>query len=121
MPETKRYKQYEILRRPDGTQWELGSGAMGTTYKAFDTNLRVNVALKVINAKYLESEVAQQRFMREARDFLEKEGEIHLGFADSGDNRLVRELIAENGYILQNFQTQLNGDWSAFLYTLSIL
>ena len=40
---------------------------MGITYKAFDTNLRVNVALKVINAKYLESEVAQQRFMREAR------------------------------------------------------
>jgi serine/threonine protein kinase len=40
---------------------------MGITYKAFDTSLRVNVALKVINAKYLESEVAQQRFMREAR------------------------------------------------------
>jgi hypothetical protein len=39
MPEIKRYKQYEILQRPDGTQWELGSGSMGTTYKAFDINL----------------------------------------------------------------------------------
>ena len=56
-----------MLTREDGSLFELGRGAMGITYKAFDTNLRVNVALKVINAKYLESEVAQQRFMREAR------------------------------------------------------
>ncbi len=40
---------------------------MGITYKAFDTNLRVTVALKVINATYLNSEVARQRFVREAR------------------------------------------------------
>jgi len=61
------FDHYEVLIREDGSLWELGRGAMGITYKAFDTNLRVNVALKVINAKYLESEVAQQRFMREAR------------------------------------------------------
>ncbi len=40
---------------------------MGITYKAFDTNLRCFVALKVINAAYLSSEVARQRFLREAR------------------------------------------------------
>ena len=61
------FDHYEVLPREDGSLFELGRGAMGITYKAFDTNLRVNVALKVINAKYLESEVAQQRFMREAR------------------------------------------------------
>ena len=61
------FDHYEVLTREDGSLFELGRGAMGITYKAFDTNLRVNVALKVINAKYLESEVAQQRFMREAR------------------------------------------------------
>ena len=61
------FDHYEVLTRDDGSPFELGRGAMGITYKAFDTNLRVNVALKVINAKYLESEVAQQRFMREAR------------------------------------------------------
>ena len=61
------FDHYEVLLREDGSLFELGRGAMGITYKAFDTNLRVNVALKVINAKYLESEVAQQRFMREAR------------------------------------------------------
>ena len=61
------FDHYEVLPREDGSLFELGRGAMGITYKAFDTNLRVNVALKVINAKYLESEVAQQRFLREAR------------------------------------------------------
>src|SRR6202035_5654575 len=40
---------------------------MGITYKAFDTNLRCPVALKVINGTYLNSEVARQRFLREAR------------------------------------------------------
>jgi len=67
MPEIKRYKQYEILQRPDGTQWELGCGAMGTTYKAFDTNLERAVALKIINDAYLGSDVARQQFLREAR------------------------------------------------------
>ena len=67
MPEIKRYKQYEILQRPDGTQWELGSGAMGTTYKAFDTNLERAVALKIISDAYLGSDVARQQFLREAR------------------------------------------------------
>ena len=67
MSEKMVFDHYEVLRREDGTPFELGRGAMGITYKAFDTNLRVNVALKVINAKFLESEVARQRFMREAR------------------------------------------------------
>ena len=67
MAEKMVFDHYEVLTREDGSLFELGRGAMGITYKAFDTNLRVNVALKVINAKYLESEVAQQRFMREAR------------------------------------------------------
>src|ERR1700761_7402779 len=67
MAEKMTFDHYEVLTRADGSPFELGRGAMGITYKAFDTNLRVNVALKVINAKYIESEVAQQRFMREAR------------------------------------------------------
>lgn len=67
MPQTKRYNQYEILRRPDGTQWELGSGAMGTTYKAFDTNLERAVALKIINNTFLGNDNARQQFLREAR------------------------------------------------------
>jgi len=67
MPDTAIFDHYEVLTRDDGSLFELGRGAMGITYKAFDTSLRIPVALKVINATYLNSEVARQRFVREAR------------------------------------------------------
>src|SRR5581483_2845694 len=67
MPETAIFDHYEVLRRDDGSLYELGRGAMGITYKAFDTNLRCHVALKVINAASIDSDVARQRFVREAR------------------------------------------------------
>ncbi len=67
MADAERYQHYEVLKHGDGSLWELGRGAMGITYKAFDTNLRCPVALKVINNTYLNSDVARQRFLREAR------------------------------------------------------
>jgi TPR repeat protein/predicted Ser/Thr protein kinase len=67
MPEDDRYQHYEVLKRADGSLWELGRGAMGITYKAYDTSLHRAVALKVINGIYLENDTARQRFLREAR------------------------------------------------------
>jgi hypothetical protein len=37
----------------DGKPIELGRGAMGVTYKAFDVDLHCPVTLKVINERYL--------------------------------------------------------------------
>jgi len=51
----------------DGKALELGRGAMGVTYKAFDINLRCPVTLKVISERYLGDESARLRFLREAR------------------------------------------------------
>ena len=53
--------------RADGTPWELGRGAMGITYKAFDTRLRVDVVLKIIKQDLLSSDRARFLFLREAR------------------------------------------------------
>ena len=63
----RRFDHYELLAHDDGTPVELGRGAMGVTYRAFDNNLRCPVALKVINARYLNDESARLRFVREAR------------------------------------------------------
>lgn len=67
MAEPARFQHFEVPLREDGSFYELGRGAMGITYKAFDTNLRCHVALKVINSSFLGSDVARQRFLREAR------------------------------------------------------
>src|SRR5215213_7769070 len=66
-PEGVTFDHYQVLTRSDGSLHELGRGAMGITYKAFDTNLRVPVALKVINTQSLDSTVARERFVQEAR------------------------------------------------------
>jgi hypothetical protein len=63
----QRFAHYELVAGEDGTPVELGRGAMGVTYKAFDINLRCPVTLKVINEKYIGDESARLRFLREAR------------------------------------------------------
>jgi serine/threonine protein kinase len=89
MGETDKFEHFVIARRGDGSLWELGRGAMGVTYKAFDTNLRADVALKVINSHFLNSETARQRFLREARAAASLRHPnvatvFHLGSADGG-------------------------------------
>src|ERR1700722_3579082 len=66
-PASSRFENYEIVKGEDGVPVELGRGAMGITYKAFDVDLRCLVALKVITARYLHDEPARLRFLREAR------------------------------------------------------
>src|SRR5580658_3112647 len=62
-----RFDHYDLVKGEDGKPVELGRGAMGVTYKAFDINLRCPVTLKVITERYLGDESARLRFLREAR------------------------------------------------------
>ena len=48
---SQRFEHYELVTGEDGKPVELGRGAMGVTYKAFDVNLRCPVALKVISER----------------------------------------------------------------------
>ena len=63
------FGDFEIVRREDGVPWELGSGAMGTTYRATDKMLHRAVALKVIETPSAagDSQAVRERFLREAR------------------------------------------------------
>ena len=59
---------YKIDRREDGSLYELGRGAMGTTYRAFDTTLHRRVALKIIRSAVTgRSKHTRESFLREAR------------------------------------------------------
>jgi serine/threonine protein kinase/tetratricopeptide (TPR) repeat protein len=61
------FENYEVMLDQDGKPIELGRGAMGITYKAFDIDLRFPVTLKVISEKYIGDQSARVRFLREAR------------------------------------------------------
>src|SRR5271170_8149574 len=63
----QRFEHYQLVTGKDRKPVELGRGAMGVTYKAFDVDLRCPVTLKVISERYLGDESARLRFLREAR------------------------------------------------------
>jgi TolB-like protein/Tfp pilus assembly protein PilF len=62
-----RFEHYTVLQNADGTPLELGHGAMGVSYKAFDVHLQCPVALKIINARFIGDTSARSRFVGEAR------------------------------------------------------
>src|SRR5580693_5856124 len=63
----ERFDHYQVATHNDGTPVELGRGAMGITFKAVDTVLGNEVALKVIDARIAAHSEARERFLREAR------------------------------------------------------
>src|SRR5213082_82755 len=66
-PGPLKYDHFEVEVGPDGFPVELGAGAMAVTYRARDTVLNSEVALKVIDRKVAEMPGVQSRFLREAR------------------------------------------------------
>jgi Protein kinase domain len=105
----QRFEHYELLTGQDGKPVELGRGAMGVTYKAFDTDLQCLVTLKVISERYLGDESARLRFLREARAAAKVRhtnvaSVLHLGrtgssyfyameFVEGGDSRAPHQTL----------------------------
>jgi len=66
-PGLLKYGHFEVEVGPDGFPIELGAGAMAVTYRARDTVLNSEVALKVIDRRVAQNPGARSRFLREAR------------------------------------------------------
>src|SRR5881398_1631631 len=67
MPGPLKYAHFEVEVGADGFPVELGAGAMAITYRARDTVLNSEVALKVIDRRVAQNLGARSRFLREAR------------------------------------------------------
>jgi hypothetical protein len=63
----ERFDHYQVATHTDGTPMELGRGAMGITYRASDTILGNEVALKVIDARIAALPEARERFLSALR------------------------------------------------------
>src|SRR5437016_2520361 len=67
MPGPLKYAHFEVEVGVDGFPVELGAGAMAITYRARDTVLNSEVALKVIDRRVAQMPGVRSRFLREAR------------------------------------------------------
>ena len=104
----QRFEHYELVTGEDGKPVELGRGAMGVTYKAFDVDLHCPVTLKVISERYLGDESARLRFLREARAAASVRhpnvaSVFHLG--RTGEQLLLRDGVCRGGNAREPHQT----------------
>ncbi|HEX6566319.1 MAG TPA: protein kinase [Chthoniobacterales bacterium] len=61
-----RLGRFSIIRRPDGSSWEVGRDSLGITYKAFDPDLQAVLALKIVDFRFCDSNTAAQDLSRRA-------------------------------------------------------
>jgi serine/threonine-protein kinase len=93
----EKFGRYEVLG-------ELGDGAMGRVYRAFDPIVRRTVAVKTIKEEYLTKDEAPEylrRFRREAQAAGVLNHPSIVSIFDVGENYLVMELL--EGRTLQAF------------------
>ena len=56
--------------------------------------------------------------LQKAKTFLKENGQIILGFSNTGDLNLLNTLFIENKFYIQNFREEENNGWKAYLYIL---
>lgn len=88
----------KILGERYKLQQRLGSGAMGVVYRAQDLELQRPVAVKILRSAFLDSQEAEQRFLREAEALASITDERIVQVFDRGrtaddDPFLVMELL----------------------------
>lgn len=59
-------------------------------------------------------------FLKNAKSFLKPNGNIFLGFSDTGDTDLLKKLVTENKYVITGFFEKAFSDWKAQLYVLQL-
>lgn len=109
---------YELMMPKQLRQFELrsaiASGGMGTVYRAFDTNLQRDVAVKLMKPELKEMPDALESFYREARaaaalnhtniihiyTFDEHEGQLYLAM-ELADNGSLDSMIEKNGRVAE--------------------
>lgn len=80
---------------------ELGAGGFATVYKAWQTDLGRDVAIKIYHSFVADDEGFVQRFMREAQSLNKVShanvvGIYHIGTSNSGAPYMVMELLGSN-------------------------
>ena len=61
---------------------------------------------------------ALKLFFKNAKNFLKENGEIILGFSNTGDLDLLNTLFIENKLYIKNFREEKNNSWKAYIYVL---
>ena len=61
---------------------------------------------------------ALRLFLKNAKSFLKDNGQIVLGFSNTGDLDLLNTLFIENKLYIKNFKEEENNGWKAYLYVL---
>ena len=73
----------------------IGAGGMGEIYRARDTRLKRDVAIKILPEKFLQDAAAVERFMREARAASALNHPNILTIYDIGEVRKIRFIATE--------------------------
>jgi eukaryotic-like serine/threonine-protein kinase len=99
---------------------KVGEGGMGVVYRAEDTRLNREVALKLIHPKHVQDEDARRRFIREAQaaSGISHPNVCTIHSIEEEDGQLFLVLEFLEGQTLKDAMPDLASDWKALLDAL---
>src|SRR6266536_1837416 len=99
---------------------KVGEGGMGVVYRAEDTRLNREVALKLIHPRHIKDEEARRRFIREAQaaSGISHPNVCTIHSIEEEDGQLFLVLEYLEGKTLKEALPDLSGDWKDLLDAL---